>query len=74
LHEGKLLQAIIEDNSLLDKPVRDVMDPPLPEISMVETTERVRQHLARRDAAVLVRDDNKLVGILTRYDLIDFIL
>ena len=50
------------------------MEAPLPEISVQETTERVRQHLAHRDAAVLVRDEKKLVGILTRYDLVDFIL
>ena len=74
LQEGKLLQAIIEDNTVLDKPVSEVMDPPLPEISVLETTERVRQHLSQRDAAVLVRDEGKLVGILTRYDLVDFIL
>jgi predicted transcriptional regulator len=50
------------------------MDPPLPEIGVQETTDRLCEHLSQRDAAVLVRDGDKLVGILTRYDLVDFIL
>jgi cystathionine beta-synthase len=74
LQEGRLLRAIIEDNSVLDRPASEVMDPPLPEISVQETTDRVREHLSQRDAAVLVRDGDDLVGILTRYDLVDFIL
>jgi predicted transcriptional regulator len=51
------------------------MDPPLPEIAITDTADRAKQFLAQRDgSAVLVRDGDKLVGILTRFDLIDFIL
>ena len=74
LHEATSLRAVIEDSNVLEQSAGDVMDPPLPEISVQETTDRVRQHLGHRDAAVLVRDGDALVGILTRYDLMDFIL
>ena len=72
--ESKLLRLVFEDGSILDAPVATVMDAPLPEISLTETTDRVKEYLAHRDAAVLVRDGQDLVGILTRFDLIDFIL
>lgn len=72
--ESLLLRLVLEDGSKLDAPVSAVMEAPLPEISLTETTDRVKEFLAHRDAAVLVRDGDALVGILTRYDLIDFIL
>jgi cystathionine beta-synthase len=74
LQEHSLLRAIIENNAILDRPSSEFMDPPLPEIGVQETTDRLCEHLSQRDAAVLVRDGDKLVGILTRYDLVDFIL
>ncbi len=74
LQEAKLLRMAFEDASVLDKPASAVMDPPLPEIGLHETADRVRDHLTHRDAAVLVRDGSRLTGILTRYDLLDTIL
>lgn len=74
LQEAKLLRMAFEDDKVLDQPVKAVMDPPLPEIGLHESTDRVKEYLAHRDAAVLVRDGSHLVGILTRYDLLDYIL
>ena len=74
LQESKLLRLALEDGSVLGKPAAAVMDAPLPEIHVNETTDRIKSFLAQRDAAVLVRDADHLVGILTRYDLIDYIL
>jgi cystathionine beta-synthase len=74
LNEAKILRQVLENDELLGRPVGAVMDPPLPEIGIQETAERAKQFLAQRDAAVLVRDGQRLVGILTRFDLIDFIL
>ncbi|UCE01442.1 MAG: cystathionine beta-synthase [Candidatus Latescibacterota bacterium] len=71
---AKLLRLALEDGTFLEKRAAEVMDPPLPEIALNETADRVKEFLAHRDAAVLVRDGERLVGILTRYDLIDFIL
>jgi cystathionine beta-synthase len=74
LQESKLLRLALEDGSVLGKPAAAVMDAPLPEIHVNETTDRIKSFLSQRDAAVLVRDGDRLVGILTRYDLIDYIL
>ena len=60
---------------MLSRSVTEVMDAPLPEMAVSETAERAKSYLAQRDGgAVLVRDGDKLVGILTRFDLIDLIL
>jgi cystathionine beta-synthase len=74
LQESKLLRLAFEDASILERRVDEVMDPPLPEISLHETTDRAKEFLTQRDAAVLVRDGARLVGILTRYDLLDYVL
>jgi cystathionine beta-synthase len=74
LQGSKLLRFALEDGTFLEKRAAEVMDPPLPEIALNETADHVKEFLAHRDAAVLVRDGERLVGILTRYDLIDFIL
>ncbi len=74
LQESKLLRLALEDDRVLDQPASMVMDPPLPEIAISETTDRVKSHLSKRDGAVLVRDNDRIVGILTRYDLLDYIL
>jgi cystathionine beta-synthase len=75
VNEARILRQAFEDASLLDRSVTEVMEAPLPEISATETADRAKQFLAQRDSgAVLVRDGAKLVGILTRFDLIDLIL
>jgi cystathionine beta-synthase len=74
LNEGKVLRQVLEDDRLLARDVATVMDPPLPELGLQETADRAKHFLTHRDAAVLVRDGDRIVGILTRFDLIDFIL
>jgi len=74
LQASKLLRLALEDKSVLDQPAAAVMDPPLPEIAVSESTDRVKDFLSKRDGAVLVRDGSRIVGILTRYDLLDYIL
>lgn len=74
VHESKILRQVLEDDALLARHVADVMDGPLPEIGIQETALRAKDYLAHRDAAVLVRDRDEYVGILTRFDLIDYIL
>lgn len=74
LKESKLLRLALEDDAVLDQPASAIMDPPLPEIAVSESTDRVKDYLSKRDGAVLVRDGDAIVGILTRYDLLDYIL
>ena len=56
--------------ALLDRPVREVMDPPFPEVEADFPTDRLGAMLTRESPAALVRKDGKLVGIVSRYDVL----
>jgi len=74
VNEAKVLRQVLEDDRVLSQSVTAVMDPPLPELNAQESAERAKSYLSQRDGAVLVRDGDRLVGIVTRFDLLDFIL
>lgn len=56
--------------SLLDRPVREVMEAPFPEVEANCPTDRLGAMLTRESPAALVRRDGALVGIVSRYDLL----
>lgn len=68
--EGRLMAQVIEDPTLLDKPVESIMGAPFPVLDGHVDADEVRPLLARDNAACLVRDGGALVGIVTRYDLV----
>jgi cystathionine beta-synthase len=75
VNEARILRQALEDGAILDRAVTEVMEAPLPEIAATETAERARAFLAQRDGgAVLVRDGERIRGIVTRFDLVDYIL
>ncbi len=73
VHERELLEAAFADPAVLDKPLEDVMSPPLPTVGSGETVELAVQRLESA-SAVLVLDGGHPVGILTRSDLLDFLV
>lgn len=70
LTESRLMSQIIEDPAILDKPVEAIMSAPFPVLDGHVDADEVRPLLARDNAACLVRSQGELVGILTRYDLV----
>jgi predicted transcriptional regulator len=56
--------------ALLDRPVREVMEAPLPVIESSFPTDRLGPMLTRESPAALVRKDGQLVGIVSRYDVL----
>lgn len=70
LTESRLMSEIIEDPAILDKPVEAIMSAPFPVLDGHVDADEVRPLLARDNAACLVRSQGDLVGILTRYDLV----
>ncbi|HUL70587.1 MAG TPA: pyridoxal-phosphate dependent enzyme [Gemmatimonadales bacterium] len=70
LIEGVLMTRALGQPSLLDRPVREVMDPPLPVVDAQLPTERLAPILTRESPAALVQKDGKLVGIVSRYDVL----
>jgi cystathionine beta-synthase len=70
LIEGTLMTRALAQPALLDRPVSEVMDPPFPEVEATTPTDRVGAMLTRENPAALVRRDGKLVGIVSRYDVL----
>ncbi len=68
--EEDLMARAIEDARTLDRPVHEVMGPPFPVVDPDTPVPRLAQLLSRKTPAALVRQDGRLAGIVTRYDLL----
>jgi cystathionine beta-synthase len=73
LYDSDILRAALGDPAALEKAVEGWMADPLPIVSADEPVERVTRLLAARNPAVLVRVDGAVAGILTRFDMLQFI-
>ncbi len=73
LYDSEILKRVLENSKTLDQPVESLMSEPLPVVESDEPVESVTRLMAARNTAVLVRDHGSLVGILTRYDMLQFI-
>ena len=70
--DRSLLERAFHDPSVVDRPVGELMDGPLPTIGMGETIDEAATRL-QRSQAVVVLDSGHPVGVLTRSDLLDFL-
>jgi cystathionine beta-synthase len=71
--EPTLMSRVIEKPATLDQTIDAVMEPPFPVITPRDTVEHATRLLTRENPAVLVRDSERLVGIVTRFDVIHFL-
>lgn len=70
LTETRLMTLVIQDPTLLDKPVESVMGPPFPVLEAHVDSEEIVHLMKRGNAACLVREAGRLAGIVTRYDVV----
>jgi cystathionine beta-synthase len=70
LIESTLMTRALAQPALLDRPVREVMETPFPEVDASFAVDRLAQALTRESPAALVRKDGTIVGIVSRYDLL----
>jgi len=70
LIEATLMTRALAQPALLDRPVREVMEAPFPEVDASTPTDRVGVMLTRESPAALVRKDGVLIGIVSRYDVL----
>ena len=70
LIESTLMTRALAQPTLLDRPVREVMEAPFPEVDASFAVDRLAQALTRESPAALVRKDGAIVGIVSRYDLL----
>jgi len=76
IHETTLLKHFLKTknpSALFNKPAREVMDDPLPIVSPSSSISDVLALLSGESPAVLVMERGKLVGIITKIDVISAI-
>jgi len=76
IHEATLLKHFLKTknpSALFNKPAREVMDDPLPMVSPSSSLSDVLALLSGENPAVLVMEGGKLVGIITKIDVISAI-
>jgi cystathionine beta-synthase len=74
LVENALMTAALEEPSLLDRAVRDLMEPPFPIVEGTLTLDRLAPMLTRETPAALVAEGGQLVGIVSRYDVLQLMI
>jgi cystathionine beta-synthase len=72
--EGTLTAQALDDPRLLDATLSEVMEPPFPVLEAQMNVESVAKLLSKTNPAVLVRERGELVGIVTRSDLLNYLM
>jgi cystathionine beta-synthase len=73
LHDHSVMLTILENPELVKSPVSAVMGPSFPSLRKETLIDDVcRMMTSEENYAVLVEDDGRIAGILTRYDLVEF--
>jgi cystathionine beta-synthase len=70
--EATLMSRVLEDPTVLDAPVQELMDPPLPVMDANADLGALTPLLSRSNPAVLVRRHGDIAGIITRYDILRY--
>jgi cystathionine beta-synthase len=73
VHDRSLMELAFDNPDLLDRPIGEVMEPPLPTIGSGESLELAVDRLEGAPA-VLVLDAGHPVGIVTRSDVLEFLV
>lgn len=70
LSENRVLAKVVRDRHLLDAAVTEVMEASFPTVDVDASAEEVTRRLQSRPA-VLVEEYGRIVGIITRHDVLD---
>jgi len=73
VHDNELMTTVMERPTLVDSPVSAVMGPSFPTVNIDAHIEDVIHLMtSKKNPAVLVEEEQKISGILTRYDVIEY--
>lgn len=72
--ESRLTTESLADPKALDKTVSDVMDQPFPVVEADAPVESVAKLLSKSNRAVLMRKDGVVQGIVTRFDVLEYLM
>ncbi len=68
--EGPVIARALGDAKLLERSVGEVMQPPFPVVDAALPFERLNTLLSHETQAALVRKEGRLIGLVTRYDVL----
>jgi cystathionine beta-synthase len=74
LSDWSLSQKTLENPKLLDATVSEIMDSPFPMVAGDQPVESVVKLLSKSNPAVLVRSDGSVTGIITRSDMLQYMM
>ncbi|MGH7271046.1 MAG: CBS domain-containing protein, partial [Polyangiaceae bacterium] len=72
--ESAVSARALENTKLLDVVVSDVMDAPFPVVESTQSLDGVVKLLTKTNPAVLVRTRDRIAGIVTRSDVLHFLM
>jgi cystathionine beta-synthase len=72
--DWSLSQKSLENPKLLETTVSEIMDSPFPMVSSEQPVDSVVKLLSKSNPAVLVQEDGKVQGIVTRSDMLHFMM
>jgi cystathionine beta-synthase len=72
--DWSLSQKSLENPQLLDATVSEVMESPFPVVADDQPIDSVVRLLSKSNPAVLVRENGKVQGIVTRSDMLRFMM
>ncbi|HXF99506.1 MAG TPA: cystathionine beta-synthase [Bacteroidota bacterium] len=74
VHDADVMTLVLERPSLMNSPISSVMDEPFPTVNIDSLLDDFLKLMTTKEtSAVLIEDQQKIVGILTRYDVIEFL-
>ncbi len=73
IEEGPIMGEVIKDSSLLESSVKNVMLESFPVIGTEKSIEEVKKAFTKGHGAVLIKESDKITGIITKSDLLEFI-
>jgi len=72
VEESELMSSVLGNPALFDARVSSLMEAEFPVVQIEESINQAITLLSKKHPAVLVQDDGKIVGIVTRFDVIEY--
>lgn len=69
--ESDIMSAVVADPARLEAPVRSIMSEPFPTLHKDEPIQKAIEELSKKHPAVLLEEDGKITGIVTRFDVLE---
>src|SRR5262245_28090410 len=70
IREGRVMSQLLNNRDLLHAPLSEVMDAPFPVVNENVEVERATKYL-KNSPAILIEEYGRIVGVVTRYDVLD---